>query len=259
MVGNLTAMIEPVLGSMGYELVDIEHGVGGLLRVTIDVADGSRFIRVEDCEQVSHQLNRLLTVEEVDYARLEISSPGLDRPLRRESDFVRFTGERVSLRLRQAVAGRRQFTGVLQGRIAPVDLQVGGQAGSQSGSQGAGTTDAGSRWLLLWSDEPPALPPGTRARAGVRRAQRLAASRRLAPRGRTEVPVAGGSAAVGSVAMEGTVPVGDGRLPVRDENAADRVADDGSGSKVGEGAGQRRLVFTLDQVEKARLVPKLAF
>ena len=87
MVSNVAEMIEPVLGAMGYELVDVEFGAAGLLRVTIDVAGGARPIQVEDCERVSHQLSRLFLVENLDYDRLEISSPGLDRPLKRPADF----------------------------------------------------------------------------------------------------------------------------------------------------------------------------
>lgn len=95
---------------MGYELVDIEFGQRGLLRIVIDSSAG---IRVEDCEQVSRQLSHLFTVENIDYDRLEISSPGLDRPLRQPRDFVRFASSRITLRLRQPFQGRRNFEGIL--------------------------------------------------------------------------------------------------------------------------------------------------
>ena len=95
----MAVMIEPVLGSMGYELVDIEFGAGGLLRVVIDVAGGQRHIQVEDCEKVSHQLGRLFMVEDVDYARLEVYSPGLDRPLKKPADFARFAASARSVSL----------------------------------------------------------------------------------------------------------------------------------------------------------------
>jgi len=112
---------------MGYDLVDLEMAGHGLLRVFIDLPPGAvaqegavssavpggPFIRMEDCEKVSHQLTHVLTVENIDYARLEVSSPGLDRPLRRAADFERFVGSEITLRLREAVSGRRNFTGVL--------------------------------------------------------------------------------------------------------------------------------------------------
>lgn len=95
---------------MGYELVELEFAQRGLLRVFIDAPAG---IRMEDCERVSHQLSHALTVENVDYARLEISSPGLDRPIRKPADFVRFAGEEVTVRLKRPFEGRRNFEGVL--------------------------------------------------------------------------------------------------------------------------------------------------
>ena len=96
--GELAGMVEPVLGSMGYELVDIEFGGGGLLRVVIDIADGTRSVQLEDCERVSHQLSRLFTVEE---ARARIAAP--DMPRRRRATSARgrsedFTRSSASLR-----------------------------------------------------------------------------------------------------------------------------------------------------------------
>ena len=108
---NFNQLIETSVTGMGYELVDVERAARGLLRVTIDHVDG---IKVEDCERVSHQLTRVLEVEAADYARLEISSPGLDRPLRKAEDFTRFSGHAVHLKLRTAVQGRKNFVGVLQ-------------------------------------------------------------------------------------------------------------------------------------------------
>jgi ribosome maturation factor RimP len=95
---------------MGYELVDIEFGQRGLLRVFIDAPAG---IKIEDCEAVSRQLSHLFAVEDIDYGRLEVSSPGLDRPLRRPQDFIRFQGQRVTIRLREAFTGRKNFEGLL--------------------------------------------------------------------------------------------------------------------------------------------------
>jgi ribosome maturation factor RimP len=81
-----------------------------LLRVTIDRVEG---VRIEDCEAVSRQLSRVFEVENLDYARLEVGSPGTDRPLRRARDFVRFAGERIEIKLRAAFNGRKVFTGTL--------------------------------------------------------------------------------------------------------------------------------------------------
>ena len=238
MLGNLSSMIEPVLGAMGYELVDVEFAAGGLLRVVIDIdasrpqgagtpVEGAqdalvspavaeagavsiaavsvanpvanpvaapavlRTVQVDDCEQVSRQLSRLFAVEDVDYDRLEVSSPGLDRPLRRERDFERFSGEQVSLRLRQPVDGRRSFRGVLAGR---------GEAAGQ--------------WVLDWVDEPAQVAPAGRSRKAPAK------------------------------------PAGSGPASRK------RVVGAGAAGAV---ATARRLVFTLDQLEKARLVPVLPF
>ncbi|MFP5407175.1 MAG: ribosome maturation factor RimP, partial [Gammaproteobacteria bacterium] len=70
-------------------------------------------ITIDDCERVSRQLSHVLTVENVDYARLEVSSPGLDRPLKKPADFERFAGARVAIRLRQPLEGQRNFECVL--------------------------------------------------------------------------------------------------------------------------------------------------
>lgn len=103
-------MLEPTLNGMGYELVDMEWFGRGNLRVMIDKADG---INVDDCAAVSNQLTRLFAVEGVDYDRLEISSPGFERPLTKAADFVRFRGERAELKLKVPLNGRKNFTGVL--------------------------------------------------------------------------------------------------------------------------------------------------
>ncbi len=101
---------EAVIESLGYELADIERAGHGLLRVTLDGPEG---ISVEDCERVSHQLSRLLEVENVNYDRLEISSPGVDRALKRSRDFDTYLGEEVAVKLRRALENRKQFVGVL--------------------------------------------------------------------------------------------------------------------------------------------------
>ncbi len=109
---DLRALIEPTLVGMGYELVALERAGHGLLRLYIDKPGG---VIIDDCVRVSNQLTRLFTVENVDYDRLEVSSPGLDRPLVKEADFVRFAGERAQLRLHAPIEGRKRFVGVLRG------------------------------------------------------------------------------------------------------------------------------------------------
>jgi ribosome maturation factor RimP len=109
---DLYELLDSTLHGLGYELVDVERmSRGGLLRVFIDKPGG---ISVDDCVIVSNHLGRLLAVENVDYDRLEISSPGLDRPLKKPSDFIRFLGESVKLKLRVALKGQRNFAGILR-------------------------------------------------------------------------------------------------------------------------------------------------
>jgi ribosome maturation factor RimP len=109
---DLHELLESTLAGLGYELVDLERsGRGKLLRVFIDKPDG---VGVEDCVAVSGHLSRLFAVEGIDYDRLEISSPGLDRPLKKTSDFIRFAGESAKLRLRVALQGQRNFVGILR-------------------------------------------------------------------------------------------------------------------------------------------------
>ena len=102
------------MAGLGYELVDVQASNGGrMLRLFIDKPGG---ITVEDCATVSRHLTRVLAVEGIDYERLEVSSPGLDRPLRRGEDFARFAGHKAEVRMRRPDAtGRRRFVGVLRG------------------------------------------------------------------------------------------------------------------------------------------------
>ena len=113
----LAALIEKTVTGMGYELVDFEQAARGLVRVYIDVPpEEDRFVTVEDCEKVTHQLLHVLTVENANYERLEVSSPGLDRPLKKLSDYVRFAGQEAVVKLRMAMPGaqnRKTFQGVL--------------------------------------------------------------------------------------------------------------------------------------------------
>lgn len=107
---DIAGLVETTVNGLGYELVDFERSGRGLLRVFIDKPEG---ISVDDCQAVSNQLTRLFLVENVDYDRLEVSSPGLDRPLKKEADFVRFAGAKVQLKLRMPLAGRKNFVGII--------------------------------------------------------------------------------------------------------------------------------------------------
>lgn len=119
---NMAGLVEVTVAGLGYELVDLEMSGKGLMRVFLDKPAG---ITVEDCELVSRQLTRLFAVEGVDYSRLEVSSPGLDRPLKKEADFIRFRGEKVQLKLRLPLDGRKNFVGLLgeiQGGVLQLDV-----------------------------------------------------------------------------------------------------------------------------------------
>ena len=113
---DLNGLLETILTGMGYELVGVERPArGGLLRIYIDKPDG---ITVDDCAAVSHQVSRALTVENVSYDRLEVSSPGLDR----------FAGQRARVRMRVPVDGQRNFVGVLREAAAGrLQLEVDGR------------------------------------------------------------------------------------------------------------------------------------
>ena len=122
---DVAKLVETTLTGLGYELVDIEVSARGLMRVFIDKPEG---IALQDCERVSHQLTRLFTVEGVNFERLEISSPGLDRPLKKQADFVRFRGQKVQLKLRVPLNGRKNFVGILgefQDGILQLDVDGG--------------------------------------------------------------------------------------------------------------------------------------
>lgn len=110
-MADLFALTQEVLHGTDLELVDIERAPMGLLRITLDRPGG---VRIEDCEMVSKQLSRVFEVENIDYQRLEVGSPGVDRPLRQEQDFIRFANERIEIRLRQPVQNRKVFSGILR-------------------------------------------------------------------------------------------------------------------------------------------------
>jgi len=117
---QLLDLIETTVGGLGYELVEFETSPRArLLRVFIDRPEGAQTekggISVEDCAAVSHQLSRVFMVENVDYDRLEVSSPGLDRPLVKAADYRRFAGQDVQIKLRVPLGNQRNFSGVLEG------------------------------------------------------------------------------------------------------------------------------------------------
>jgi ribosome maturation factor RimP len=124
---SLENVVQPVVAGMGYELVDVQASNGGrLLRLFIDKPGG---VGLEDCAAVSRQLSRVFEVEGIDYERLEVSSPGLDRPLRKGADFARFAGHKAEVSMRTPDAtGRRRFVGMLRGSDAGrVEMELDGQ------------------------------------------------------------------------------------------------------------------------------------
>lgn len=151
----LQDIVAQIVSGLGYDLVEIDRSAGGLLRITIDLpwvqaAEGEaqveQFITVEDCEKVTRQLQFALEVDGVDYRRIEVSSPGIDRPLRHVADFERFAGQVVDVTLKAAIgaaatgqvsANRKKFRGTLE---RTVDAQ--GQVG----------------WQIVWSDAPEVKP-----------------------------------------------------------------------------------------------------
>lgn len=149
----LQQIVEQTVTGLGYDLVEIERSAGGLLRITIDlpwVAEApEQFVNVEDCEKVTRQLQFALEVDGVEYKRLEVSSPGIDRPLRHVQDYERFTGQVIDITLKapmgaaaggQVNANRKKFRGTLE-KVVAADGAVG--------------------WQIVWSDAP-AVKPGQR-------------------------------------------------------------------------------------------------
>jgi ribosome maturation factor RimP len=148
----LQEIVEQTVTGLGYDLVEIGRSAGGLLRITIDLPwvapeDGlvspERFINVEDCEKVNRQLQFALEVDGIEYKRLEISSPGIDRLLRNVQDFERFAGHVIDITLKapmgaaaggQVHASRKKFRGALEKVIA---------------------ADGVAGWQIVWSDAPP--------------------------------------------------------------------------------------------------------
>lgn len=151
----LQDIVEQTVSGLGYDLVEIERSAGGLLRITIDLPwvqpqDGVtpvvQFINVEDCEKVNRQLQFAMEVDGIEYKRLEISSPGIDRPLRHAQDYERFAGHVIDVTLKspmgaaaggQVHASRKKFRGTLEKVVA---------------------ADGATGWQIVWSDAPPVKP-----------------------------------------------------------------------------------------------------
>lgn len=113
---DLNTLIETTVSGLGYELVDIEMSPRGrTIRVFIDAPAKETGIDVEDCARVSNQLTRVFEVDNVDFDRLEISSPGLDRVVKKVEDFTRFAGQDIQIKVRIPHGGRRNFQGELLG------------------------------------------------------------------------------------------------------------------------------------------------
>ena len=135
---RLIALIEPLLGRLGYELVELEHSSGrasAVLRLFIDRPEG---IGLTDCERVSREVSALLDVEDpIPTAyRLEVSSPGFDRVLRTKAHFARFVGSRVAVELAVPREGRRRYTGtLLEADAAGIALEVDGERVAMSFAQ----------------------------------------------------------------------------------------------------------------------------
>lgn len=142
----LQQIVQETVTGMGYDLVEIDRTAGGLLRITIDFPwqpDSELFINVEDCEKVNRQLQFVLEVDGVTYNRLEVSSPGIDRPLRNEQDFERFVGELIDITL-NAPMGENAV-----GMVSPTRKKFRGTL------ERSATVNA---WQIVWSDAPPVKP-----------------------------------------------------------------------------------------------------
>ena len=111
---DLETLIEKLVTQLGYELVDFETVNGGqILRIYIDKGD---LIDIEDCTKVSNHVNNVLSVEtDYEYERLEVSSPGLDRVIKKLNDFDRFKGQKIKIKTRFAIENRKNFKGTLSG------------------------------------------------------------------------------------------------------------------------------------------------
>jgi ribosome maturation factor RimP len=131
--------IERTVTGLDYELVDVERSAAGLLRVYIDRIPGRSYptgeaesVTVEDCERVTRQLQYVLEVEAVAYERLEVSSPGLDRPLKCAADYERFAGQEVNVTLKAPFKGRKNYRGLLTAAGEGWRLALSGEQAEQA-------------------------------------------------------------------------------------------------------------------------------
>lgn len=162
---SANAVIEQTVSGLGYDLLDIERLARGLMRVTIDRRPGAvypgdpgEFVTVDDCERVTRQLQYVAEVEGVAYARLEVSSPGLDRPLKREADFERFVGHEVAIALKLPFQGRKHWKGML---ARAADLARPPAAGGQAQVMAEGGAAApASGWCLVVGPQREKPAPG---------------------------------------------------------------------------------------------------
>jgi len=165
---TLQQTTEETVRALGYELVELERSAGGLLRVTIDwpwsPGAQERPITVEDCERVTRQLHYVLEVAGVDYRRLEVSSPGIDRLLRDTRDFQRFAGSVVDVTLKEPVGAA-----VAGGVVAANRKKFRGVLGIAGGHDGADQ----ERWQITWRDDPREQPVKPGRRVSAKKAQCL--------------------------------------------------------------------------------------
>jgi len=166
---GLGELLERTIPALGYELVDWDMSARTrLVRVFIDKPIG---VDVEDCARVSNHLTRLFAVENVDFERLEVSSPGLDRPVKRFADYDRFTGQEARLTLSAPVNGARRIKGILRGTEGE-DVLVETPAGVMSFPFGT-ITQARLVPAIDWTKRMSA-PGEAEGRAGARRGRRRA-------------------------------------------------------------------------------------
>ena len=152
----LQDVVEQSVAGLGYVLVDIER-TSALLRVTIDwpwAPGAERFITVEDCEKLTRQLRFALEVEAIDFRRLEVSSPGIDRPLRTQADFERFAGEEIDVVLKRPIGEQAE------GQVNALRKKFRGRL--ECGPALADEPARGALWRIVWIEEA-AVAPGRKA------------------------------------------------------------------------------------------------
>jgi ribosome maturation factor RimP len=230
-------IIEACVEGLGYELVDVEFVGGGLLRVSIDLRDSDprallpiadvsiRRIAIEDCEAVNRQLGHVLMVEDYDYQRLEIASPGLDRPLRKPGDYERFEGFTVAIKLRTAFKGRKNFEGVL-------------------------SKEADGKFALELGAEPLHGVKGQQ--------QKKAALNASGPRAKASAKASAAVMTVGNKPPSKTALKKAVALEAKSKMLADRALAAGANTAAGMTGREElvtKLIFSIDEIDKAKLVP----